>query len=132
MDKSRVLIKTSDFSDVLHQTVTLTADSDFLLQYGTGEKIQGKLFPRGTKITIDMDSDYFVGERIRIVPTVLTGRVRLISVNRSQEHPSYRGHIELLRTSRDGIAVVNELPAGRISLQCGASRRCRHPTRWKP
>ena len=30
-------------------------------------------------------------------------------VNRSQGTPSYRGHIELLRTA-DGIAVVNELP----------------------
>ena len=109
MDKIRVLIKTSDFSDVLHQTVTLTAESDFLLQYGTGEEMQEELFSRGDEVTIDTDSDYFVGERIRIVPTVLTGRVRLINVNRSQGTPSYRGHIELLRTA-DGIAVVNELP----------------------
>ena len=70
---------------------------------------QEELFSRGDEVTIDTDSDYFVGERIRIVPTVLTGRVRLINVNRSQGTPSYRGHIELLRTA-DGIAVVNELP----------------------
>ena len=109
MEDIRVLIKTSDYVDILHTEVILTADSDFLLQYGSGENIQEELFPKGDKITIDMDSDYFVGERISIVPAVLTGRIQLLSVNRSQGTPSYRGHIELLRTA-EGIAVVNELP----------------------
>ena len=35
--------------------------------------MQEELFSRGDEVTIDTDSDYFVGERIRIVPTVLTG-----------------------------------------------------------
>ena len=109
MEDIRVLIKASDYADILHTEVTLTADSDFLLQYGSWENIQEELFPKGDKITIDMDSDYFVGERISIVPAVLTGRIQLLSVNRSQGIPSYRGHIELLRTA-EGIAVVNELP----------------------
>jgi stage II sporulation protein D len=109
MEDIRVLIKTSDYVDILHTEVILTANSDFLLQYGSGENIQEELFPKGDKITIDMDSDYFVGERISIVPAVLTGRIQLLSVNRSQGIPSYRGHIELLRTA-EGIAVVNELP----------------------
>ena len=109
MKRIRVLIRTSDFADTLHREVTLTADSDFLLQYGNGEELQEELFSGGEEVTIDADSDYFVGERIYIVPTVLTGRVRLINVNRSQGTPSYRGCMELLRTA-DGIAVVNELP----------------------
>ena len=109
MEDIRVLIKASDYADILHTEVTLTADSDFLLQYGSGETMQEELFTKGDKVTIDADSDYFVGERIYIVPTVLTGRTRLLSVNRSQGTPSYRGHIELLRTA-EGIAVVNELP----------------------
>lgn len=109
MDRIRVLLKTSDFADTLHREVTLTADSDFLLQYGSGEEMQEELFSKGEEITLDTDSDYFVGERIYIVPTVLTGRVRLINMNRSQGTPSYRGQIELLRTA-EGIAVVNELP----------------------
>ena len=36
----------------------------FPAEYGSGENIQEELFPKGDKITIDMDSDYFVGERI--------------------------------------------------------------------
>ena len=109
MDRIRVLLKTSDFADTLHREVTLTADSDFLLQYGSGEEMQEELFSKGEEVTLDTDSDYFVGERIYIVPTVLTGRIRLNSVERSQGTPSYRGQIELLRTA-EGIAVVNELP----------------------
>ena len=109
MDNIRVLLKSSDFADVLHRKVTLTADSDFLLQYGNGEEMQEELFSKGEEVTIDTDSDYFVGERIYIVPTVLTGRIRLTNVNRSQGTSCYRGQIELLRTS-EGIAVVNELP----------------------
>lgn len=109
MEKIRVLLKTSDFADTLHREVTLTADSDFLLQYGNGEETQEKVFSRGEEVTIDADSDYFVGERIRVVPTVLTGRIKLCNVNRNQGIPSYRGQIELLRTA-EGIAVVNELP----------------------
>ena len=109
MEDIRVLIKTSDYADILHTEVALTADSDFLMQYGSAENVQEELFSKGDKITIDMDSKYFVGERIRIAPAVLTGRIQLLSVNRSQGTPSYRGHIELLRTA-EGIAVVNELP----------------------
>lgn len=109
MKRIRVLIRTSDFADTLHREVTLTADSDFLLQYGSGEEMQEELFSKGDEVTINADSNYFVGERINIVPTVLTGRVRLANVSRSQGTPSYRGQIELLRTA-DGIAVVNDLP----------------------
>lgn len=109
MENIRVLLKTADYGDTLHQTLTLTSDNDFLVQYGNGEDRQEELFPGGKELTIAADSNYFVGERICVVPTVLTGRIRLTNVNRSRGIPAYRGHIELLRTA-DGIAVVNELP----------------------
>lgn len=109
MDNIRVLLKTSDFAETLHRTVTLTADCDFLVQYGNGEKKQEVLFSKGEEVTIDADSDYFAEDRIRVEPTALTGRILLTNVDRNQGTPSYRGHIELLRTA-EGIAVVNELP----------------------
>lgn len=109
MENIRVLLKTSDYTDILHQEVILTADCDFMLQYGNHEQIQEAVFQQGQQITIATDSSYFTGERIKIIPMVLTGRVALCNVARSQGTPSYRGHIELLRTT-DGIAVVNELP----------------------
>lgn len=109
MENIRVLLKTSKFAETLHRTVTLTADCDFLVQYGNGEKKQEALFSKGEEVTINADSDYFAEDRIRVEPTALTGRILLTNVDRNQGTPSYRGHIELLRTA-EGIAVVNELP----------------------
>lgn len=109
MENIRVLLKTSDYEELLHQTVTLSADCDFLLQYGSGENIREELITQRQEISITADSSYFTGERIKVIPTQLTGRIRLCNVNRSQGIPAYRGQLELLRT-QDGIAVVNELP----------------------
>lgn len=109
MENIRVLLKTSDYAELLHQTVTLSADCDFLLQYGSGENIREELITQRQEISITADSSYFTGERIKVIPTQLTGRIRLCNVNRSQGIPAYRGQLELLRT-QDGIAVVNELP----------------------
>lgn len=109
MENIRVLLKTSDYAEMLHRTVTFSADCDILLQYGSGENIQEELIAQGQEITITADSSYFIGERIKVIPTQLTGRIRLCNVNRSQGIPAYRGQLELLRT-QDGIAVVNELP----------------------
>ena len=109
MENIRVLLKTSDYAELLHQTVTLSADCDFLLQYGSGENIREELITQRQEISITADSSYFTGERIKVIPTQLTGRIRLCNVNRSQGIPAYRGQLELLRT-QNGIAVVNELP----------------------
>ena len=109
MENIRILLKTSDYAKLLHRTVTFSADCDLLLQYGSGENIQEELIAQGQEISITADSSYFIGERIKVIPTQLTGRIRLCNVNRSQGIPAYRGQLELLRT-QDGIAVVNELP----------------------
>ena len=109
MENIRVLLKTSDYAELLHRTVTFSADCDILLQYGSGENVQEELITQGQEISITADSSYFTGERIKVIPTQLTGRIRLCNVNRSQGIPAYRGQLELLRT-QDGIAVVNELP----------------------
>lgn len=108
MEYIRVLIKAGDYSALLHQQVVLTADTDFTLEYGAYDSLKQEEYPAGTEICVDMDSTYFEGERIRIIPKVLTGKVLLKSVSRSQGIPGYRGHIELLKTG-EGIAVVNQV-----------------------
>lgn len=113
MDTIRVLIKASDYSALLQEQVVLTADTDFTIRYGTYENMQEEGHLAGEEITFDLTSGYFseegAGARIVITPNVLTGKVILKSVNRSGGVPSYRGHMELLRTA-DGIAVINEVP----------------------
>lgn len=108
MEYIRVLLKNSDYAGLLHESVVLTADSDFTISYGNYDNPVQEQYQAGEEISIGMDSDYFAGERITITPNVLTGKTSLKSVNRSQGTPAYRGHIELLRTE-EGIAVINEV-----------------------
>ncbi len=108
MESIRVLIKTSDFSGLLHEQVILTADTSFTIQYGTYDNRQAEQHMAGEEIVIDKSSTYFSGDRVEIIPDVLTGKVSLKSVNRSQGVPGYRGKMELLLTE-EGIAVINEV-----------------------
>lgn len=108
MDSIRVLIKTSDFADSLHEEVRLTSDTDFVIRYGPYGEETEEPHAAGEEIVIDKDSGYFVGDRIIVRPGALSGRVMLNSVARSQGVPGYRGHMELIR-ERDGIAVVNDI-----------------------
>lgn len=108
MDSIRVLIKTGDYAENLHEKVVLSADTDFVIRYGDSGQETEEIHTVGEEIVIDRDSDYFAGERIEIQPTVLTGKILLKNVNRSQGVPGYRGHMELSLEPK-GIAVVNEV-----------------------
>ncbi len=108
MESIRVLIKNADFAGILHEKIVLTADTGFVLTYGTGDGQTEETFQAGEVLEIDKASPYFVGDRIRITPDVLTGRIILQNVTRSQGMPKYRGTIELLRTE-EGLVVINEV-----------------------
>ena len=108
MDSIRVLIKTSDFNNVLHQEVRLTSDADFVIRYGPYGEETEETHTAGEEVVIDRDSDYFVSDRIIVQPAVLSGKILLNNVTRSQGIPGYRGHMELVR-EKGGVAVVNDL-----------------------
>lgn len=108
MEYIRVLVKASDYTESLHQEIVLTADCDFLIQYGTADALQTESFPAGTELTLKEDSGFFVGGRVRVIPSVLTGKIYLKNVRRNNENAGYRGHMELQPTE-NGIAVVNEV-----------------------
>lgn len=112
MESIRVLLKSSDYSGLLHEQVVLTSDTDFTIQYGNSENPMEEVHTAGEEITFELESTYF-GEkgredRIVVTPNVLTGKIILKSVNRNHGVPSYRGHMELYRTA-EGIAAVNEV-----------------------
>lgn len=108
MESIRVLIKSSDYSSLVHEEVVLTCDTDFSVVFGKPEEEQMLQLSAGTELVVRMQGDYFTGDRIWILPNVLTGKVILKSCNRNQGAPAYRGHMELLQTE-EGIAVVNEV-----------------------
>lgn len=110
MDTIRVLIKASDYQGNYHEGVQLTCDSDYSIMYkenGTENVIALKA---GEPYTIDANTEYFKqdSERIYIVPSVLTAKITLLSVNRTQGNPAYRGNMEISKTEK-GFVIVNEV-----------------------
>lgn len=108
MEYIRVLVKATDYTGLLHAGPVVTADTDFTIIYGGYDGRRTEAHQAGEEIAFTYDSPYFESDRVSVVPDVLTGKVTLKNVNRSQGTPSYRGKMELLRTE-DGIAVINEV-----------------------
>lgn len=108
MEYIRVLVKTSDYQGIFHNSLTITSDTDFTVQYGSYEKMQQESFSAGEEITVDAKSQYFSGERVYITPDVLTGKLTLKNISRSQGTPAYRGRLELLK-AEEGLVAVNEV-----------------------
>lgn len=108
MEYIRVLLKAQDYAGLLHDAPVLTADTGFTVIYGNYADRKTEAHQAGEEIVFSYDSPYFESDRVMVVPDVLTGKVILKSVSRSQGTPSYRGKMELLRTE-DGIAVINEV-----------------------
>lgn len=108
MEYIRVLLKAQDYTGLLHTDPVLTADTGFTVIYGDYTDRKTEAHQAGEEIVFSYDSPYFESDRVLVVPDVLTGKVILKSVSRSQGTPSYRGKMELLRTE-DGIAVINEV-----------------------
>lgn len=108
MEYIRALIKASDFNGLFHEQLEVTSDTDFTIQYGNYDDRQIESHVAGEVVVVGQDSSYFQGESVELIPEVLTGKIILQNVNRSQGNPGYRGHFELHRTE-NGIVAVNEV-----------------------
>ncbi|MFI3212362.1 MAG: SpoIID/LytB domain-containing protein [Eubacteriales bacterium] len=108
MEYIRVLLKTANFADYVHEEVVFSSDCDLLVSYGENNNESSVVISAGEEMRINTNSEYFTGSRIVITPTALTGRIAINSINRNSGIPSYRGTLELEKTA-DGIVIVNEL-----------------------
>lgn len=108
METIRVLVKNTGYESLFHEKVTVTADTDFSISYGSYDDLKTVQYAAGEEAAIDSGSEYFSGDRIIITPNVLTGRVCIKEIKRSQGVPFYRGHMELEKTE-SGIVAINEL-----------------------
>jgi stage II sporulation protein D len=103
VDQIRVLLKTTGFSSIFHDQVTLYCEQDYLVQCGDSEI----LVNGGETITIVPDSLYFADGLIRVQP-VEEGEIFISSIERAGGVPGYEGSIEL-RSVEGGIVIVNEV-----------------------
>ncbi|MGN6714602.1 SpoIID/LytB domain-containing protein [Anaerocolumna jejuensis] len=100
----RVLIKTDNYRGLFHDKVVLTANKAFTVT--AGKKV--KEHKAGDKVTINPSNSLFKKGRIRVETKGGSGKITLLSVNRSGASPKYRGAIEVARED-EGLTIVNEL-----------------------
>ncbi|MGB4658621.1 MAG: SpoIID/LytB domain-containing protein [Mobilitalea sp.] len=104
-DNIRVLIKTTDFADRYHETVTLTATSDFVIS----SKRKKTSYDKGEIVTIQPNDQVLSDGRITVKAKSETGRIEIQSIARSTGNPKYHGSIEIAE-GEEGLLLINELP----------------------
>lgn len=109
METIRVLIQNSDYQGRMHERITLSADSGYEIRYydSAGNPVTEQK-EAGEETYVDLSSQYVQYGRMYLVPKVLTGKITLPSIARSQGVPQYRGTMEIVKTA-EGLVVINEL-----------------------
>lgn len=100
----RVLLTTSDFSSIFHDTVTIGCTGDYTLSCGE----QTETHTANDVLSITKDSSYFTQGRIRLTPVDENSRLYITTIKRGYGSPNYRGSIEIALDT-NGLLVINEL-----------------------
>lgn len=100
----RVLIMTNGYANIVHPSVEMSSSSGFCITFGDQTQEVGPEQP----LTFAPDDPRFQSGNVRISAKD-GGEIALNSIQRGCGTPSYAGVIEL-RTTAEGIAVINELP----------------------
>lgn len=106
----RVLLMTNGYKEVVQPNVVVSSPSGLHITYGE----ESEECASDTQFTIAPDDARFQKGNIRIQSN--EGKVTVDSLKRACGAPAYDGVIEL-RTTAEGIAVINELPVE--SYLCG-------------
>ena len=100
----RVLIMSTGYQNIVHPEVTVTSQSGILIESSQGQEECGA----GQQLTVKPDDARFTGGAIWLQAED-GGDLTLVSIERGCGQPSYAGVLEL-RTTAEGIVVINELP----------------------
>ena len=100
MENIRVLVKTSDFASAFHESITLTCDQNYF--------INDEKHLAGDEFAVSKDDPILDNGRIYIRPETNLARTSILSINRAQGVPAYRGNFEIVRTE-DGLLLINEV-----------------------
>lgn len=108
MENIRVAVMNSHFKSLYHDEILIAADCESELIYGPYENRESVMLPAGKEVRIDMESSYLEGDRVQLIPSVKSGNIQVLSIERNQGSPSYRGSMEIIKTE-NGLVLVNEL-----------------------
>lgn len=101
----RVLISDSEFASYYHNSVMLTSDTDYTVTYGD----QVKECKAGEYVELRTGSAELKEGSARVQSKEENGRIRIMTIERQNGNPSYRGVLEFTKNDK-GICIVNELP----------------------
>ncbi len=108
MENIRVAIKSEGFASLYHESLEISADCDMELIYGAYGERKTEILKQGETLQIDEKSAYLNGDRLELSPCLQSGKMRLLSLKRSQGTPEYRGRMEVVKTE-NGLLLINEL-----------------------
>jgi stage II sporulation protein D len=103
--KIRVLLKDSNLENMFHSTVKIKGTSQLVVSNGT----KSKTYSAGKKISFTPETVKKWGKKVTI--TCEKGKIKVISLKRTQGTPAYRGSISLT-WNRKGLVMVNTLSLG--------------------
>lgn len=104
-DNIRVLIMTTGYTGFTHERVSVTGTGSFTVKYGDGCE---EHYEAGSIVDIYKDSEILSCGRVIIEPDNEEDRIKVLSVDRAQGNPQYRGRIEVSLCD-EGIILINEV-----------------------
>ena len=108
MEEIRVLIKSSNYEGLFHESILLTSDSDYEMNYHLPVENQVQTYEAMKEIAVEKQK-IPVGTRIEIKPKTNTGKVYLKNVDRAVDGYGYRGRMEII-AREEGMILINILP----------------------
>ena len=108
MESIRVAVMNSGFQSLYHEDIQLSVDCETELVYGPYEERKTEKIPAGEELIIEWESDYLKGDRVELIPSAGSGKIKVTSIERNQGNPVYRGKMEIVKT-KDGLILINEL-----------------------
>lgn len=101
----RVLIKTDEFKELLHESVELTCDTPFTVSTGK----ERKKYKAGKKLVLKPDSKLLMNGTLTVRSDKDGGKITVLSIKRNGRNPKYRGGMDI-SNYEDKLVMVNELP----------------------
>lgn len=104
LENIRVLLKTTDFADIIHQNVMLKAHGEYEIAYGSKKSV----LQDGEELKLTSFSEELAGERVIFTPQSENARMEIASIERNYGTPVYAGRIEVIKNS-GGLMIINDL-----------------------
>lgn len=104
LERIRVLLKTTDFADIMHQNVVIKAHGDYEVQYGDKKSV----LRDGEELKLTAFSEELSEERVTFQPEDEDSRIEICTIERNYGTPVYAGNIEIMKDS-GGLVVINDL-----------------------